>query len=130
MRGTLLAAACVLFAGSTAASDRVPPPLERTAVCMLQVLEATPGVHNAKLGISTSAGWAHPFLEYEPDEEVRWEQPTRFEALRSSEHGPYSFEAVMPGIFTPGKPLDLHVTEEVIRRWKVQCGAETDLLFE
>ena len=111
-------------------SDFVPPPLERAAACMLPVLKTTPGVHNAKLGVSTCQGWSHPYLEYEPEEKSRWVEPTRFEAHRSSAQGPYWFLAMVPGITTPGKALDYHVSQEVVRRWKAQCRVDATLLSE
>ena len=98
---------------------------------MLKALKTLPGIQNPRLGIATSNGWTHPFLEYQPSEKARWIQPTRFDALKPAdvEHGPYSFQAIVPGLMPAGQQrLDLHVTERVVREWKEQCGVRALIL--
>jgi len=102
--------------GSVAVGE-VPAALLRSANCMLDVLKSTRGVQNPKLGIVTSDGWTHPFLEYDPSERARWIQPTRFEAVQVAdiERGPYVFRAIVPGLKTTVEErLDIHVTEKVV----------------
>ena len=92
---------------------------------MLKVLRSQPEVKDPKLGIVTSDGWTHPFLEYQPSEKARWIQPTRFEALKvaDAERGPYIFQALVPGLMTTVEEgLDLHVTNKVVARWETECG--------
>ena len=97
----------------------VPPSLKQSADCMLEVLKTVPGVSEPKLGYVTREGWTHPFLEYRAAERTSWVQPTRFEARRSA-RGMW-FQAVLPGVVSPGLGLDIHVTDAVMKKWKTQC---------
>ncbi len=118
----LCALMCVSYVSVGQAAD-VPAPLERTAECMVQVLEATPGVSSPRLGVVTSEGWAHPFVEFRADEALARDRPIRFEA-RKDQDG-YEFMAVKSGLGAP----ELHVTEAVMRTWEVQCHAHANIFF-
>jgi len=104
----------------------VPSALLENARCMLRVLRNTSGVSQAKLGISTSQGWTHPYLEYRADEDASWEQPTRFNVDKPEDPASsrYVFVAVLPGVFDRGSGPDTHVTKNVAQRWKAQCGVD------
>lgn len=118
----LCALMCVSYVSVGQAAD-VPAPLERTAECMVKVLEATPGVSGPRLGVVTSEGWAHPFVEYRADEALSRDRPIRFEA-RKDQDG-YEFLAVKSGLGAP----ELHVTEAVMRTWEAQCHAHANIFF-
>jgi hypothetical protein len=104
--------------------DDVPPKLRQQAGCMLDVLKTVPGVSDARLGISQSEGWTHPFLEYRAEEKARWVQPTRFDVQKpkGADNGHYTFIALLPGLVTEGEEVDAHVTREVVVRWREKCG--------
>ena len=116
---------------SCAPISDVPAPLKQAGECMLKVLQSESGVDHARLGISTSDDWAHIFLKYEASEKTRWQQPTRFDALKPADpgHGPYTFQAVLPGLVGP-EGFDLHVTDSLIKKWKDQCGVTAIILME
>ena len=120
--GGLCALMCVSYASVGQATD-VPAPLERKAECMVKVLEATPGVIGPRLGVVTSEGWAHPFVEYRADEALSRDRPIRFEA-RKDQDG-WEFLAVKSGLGAP----ELHVTEAVMRTWEAQCHAHANIFF-
>jgi hypothetical protein len=120
--GGLCALMCVSYVSVGQAAD-VPAPLERTAECMVKVLAATPGVSGPRLGVVTSEGWAHPFVEYRADEALSRDRPIRFEA-RKSQDG-YQFWAVKSGLGAP----ELHVTDAVMRTWKAQCHVYANVFF-
>jgi hypothetical protein len=121
---------CLLLAawvvGGCAARTRepaVPLPLRLATDCMFAVLKTVPGVSEPSMGISTSDGWTHTFLEYRATEHSSETQPIRFSA-RKSDRGGYWFMAVRSGF-----GVDLHVTEVVMKEWKAQCGVDTNVLF-
>ena len=118
--GGLCALMCVSYVSVGQAAD-VPAPLERTAECMVSVLEATPGVSGPRLGVVTNGGWAHPFVDYRADEALSRDRPIRFEA-RKYQDG-YEFLAVKAGLGAP----ELHVTEAVMRTWEAQCHAHANI---
>ena len=91
---------------------------------MLEVLKAMPEVSEPKLGVSTSDGWAHPFLEYRAEEALSKFNPIRFDA-KKADHGGFWFLAVKSGLGAP----EFRVTDSVIQKWKVQCGADANVLF-
>ena len=101
----------------------VPAPLEQTAECMIQVLKARPDVFGPTLGLTTSEGWTHPFVEYRADEALSRESPIRFDAVKY--RGGYVFWAVQSGLGAP----ELHVTEAVMQRWKVHCQVYANVRF-
>jgi hypothetical protein len=107
-----------------AQTTEVPPPLEQTAKCMFEVLKAMPEVSEPKLGVSTSDGWAHPFLEYRAAEALSGKTPIRFNA-KKADRGGYWFLAVKSGLGAP----EFHVTDAVIKKWKGQCRADATVLF-
>lgn len=119
--GGLCALMCGSYVSLGQAAD-VPAPLERTAECMVKVLEAMPGVSGPRLGVATSEGWAHPFVEYRADEALSRDRPIRFEA-RKNQDG-YEFLAVKSGLGAP----ELHVTEAVMRTWEARCQAHANIL--
>jgi hypothetical protein len=124
--------AVIMFTGSAPQTD-LPPALRTAAECMLGVLKETPGVRNAKLGVSNDEGWTHPYLEYEPDEKARWVKPTRFDLFkpRDIDRGPYEFQATVSGLVVSNEPgPDLHVTSSVVKEWKVRCGVNAYVLTD
>ncbi len=120
--GALCALMCVSYVSVGQAAD-VSEPLQRTAECMVKVLEATPGVSGPRLGVVTSEGWAHPFVEYRADEALSRDRLIRFEA-RKDQDG-WEFLAVKSGLGAP----ELHVTEAVMRTWEAQCHVRANILF-
>jgi hypothetical protein len=100
------------------------PPLEQTTECMFKVLQTMPDVSEPKLGITTSEGWTHPFLEYRAAEALSGVTPIRFIA-KKADRGGYWFLAVKSGLGAP----EFHVTDAVIRKWKAQCIADATVLF-
>jgi hypothetical protein len=102
----------------------VPAPLEQTAECMLAILKAVPEVSEPKLGVTTSDGWTHPFVEYRAAEALSGETPIRFDA-KKADRGGYWFLAVRSGLGAP----EFHVTDSIIKKWKAQCGVEANVLF-
>jgi len=118
----LCALMCVSHVPVGQAAD-VPSPLERTAECMVKVLEAMPGVSGPRLEVVTSEGWAHPFVEYRADEALSRDRPIRFEA-RKDQDG-YEFLAAKSGLGAS----ELHVTEAVMRTWEAQCHAHANIFF-
>jgi hypothetical protein len=122
----------ILFAAFSTPGEAndVAPALMRSAECMLKVLKSEPGVDQARLGTS-NVGWIHPYLEYSASEKTGWVQPTRFEALKPADpsRGPYLFQAVLPGVLPERGKFDLHVTNNVEKRWKRRCGVEVLTLF-
>jgi len=120
----LLATSFATLNLAVAQSDDVLPPLKQTAECMFEVLKAMPEVSEPKLGVTTSEGWAHPFLEYRAAEALSKFYPIRFNA-KKADRGGFWFLAVKSGLGAP----EFHVTEAVIQKWKVQCSAEANVLF-
>jgi hypothetical protein len=102
----------------------VPAPLERTAECMLEVLKTMPEVSEPKLGVTTSEGWTHPFVEYRAAEALSGATPIRFNA-KKADRGVYWFLAVKSGLGAP----EFHVTDAIIKKWKVQCRTGATVLF-
>lgn len=102
----------------------VPPALEKTAECMFKVLKAIPEVSEPKLGVTTSDGWSHPFLEYRAAEALSGSAPIRFDAQRTNRGG-YWFLAVKSGLGAP----EFHVTDAIMKKWKTRCGADANVLF-
>jgi hypothetical protein len=102
----------------------VPQPLEQTAECMFRVLQTMPEVSEPKLGVTTSEGWAHPFLEYRAAEALSRTTPIRFSA-KKADCGGYWFLAVKSGLGAP----ESHVTGAVLQKWKAQCSADANVLF-
>jgi hypothetical protein len=93
-----------------AQTSDVPPPLEQTAECMFKVLQTMPDVSEPKLGVNTSEGWTHPFLEYRAAEALSGVTPIRFNA-KKTDRGGYWFLAVRSGLGAP----EFHVTDAVIK---------------
>jgi len=91
---------------------------------MIYVLKAMPEVSEAKFGVATSAGWTHPFVEYRADEALSRDSSIRFDANKD-DSGDYWFLATKSGLGAP----ELHVTDDVMNRWKVQCHVDTDVYF-
>ena len=120
----LLATSFATLNLAVAQSDDVPPPLKQTAECMFEVLKAMPEVSEPKLGVATSEGWAHPFLEYRAAEALSKFYPIRFNA-KKADRGGFWFLAVKSGFGAP----EFHVTVAVIQKWKAQCSAEANVLF-
>ena len=107
-----------------AQTNDVPPPLQKTVECMFEVLRTMPEVSEPKLGVTTSEGWAHPFLEYRAAEALSGVYPIRFNA-KKADRGGYWFLAVKSGLGAP----EFHVTDAVIKKWKAQCRADANVLF-
>lgn len=119
---SLCSAALVMFAAQALADD-ISPDLKRATDCMLGVLNTTPGVTHARLGVSYHGGWRHPFLEYRALEKARWATPTHFDLLQSRDRDNRPvFFGLLPGIHTPGTTLDFHITNLIIRKWQARCG--------
>jgi hypothetical protein len=91
---------------------------------MFEVLKAMPEVSEPKLGVTTSEGWAHPFLEYRAAEALSKFNPIRFDA-KKADRGGFWFLAVKSGLGAP----EFHVTDSVIHKWKSQCSADASVLF-
>jgi hypothetical protein len=85
---------------------------------MLKVLKSAPGVSEPRMGYFQRQGKSYPFLEYRAAERTSWIEPTRFEAMEQLQYGHYGFLANLPGI----APLDMHVTDAVMKDWEAQCG--------
>jgi len=98
--------------------------LGQTTACMLKVLKTVPGVSDAHLGISVDGGSEYPFLEYRATEQTHWLEPTRF-TLQKGNSGQIWFQAMLPGI---GR-LDTHVTDDVVKKWREQCGVVAVVLL-
>ena len=105
-------------------ANDVVPLLEKTAACMFEVLKTMPEVREPKLGVTTSDGWTHPFLEYRAAEALSEVYPIRFNA-KKTDGGGYWFLAVKSGLGVP----EFHVTDVVIKKWKAQCSADANVLF-
>lgn len=98
---------------------------------MLDVLKATPGVTDAKLGTSDYGGWMHPTLEYNAAEKAGG-GIRRFDLQKPENpiQGPFEFMGVVSGLSTPGEDgPDLHVTNVVMQKWKAECGAHANIAF-
>jgi len=95
------------------------PRLTQATACMLKVLKATPGVSEPRLGSTTSRGVTYVFIEYRAAEASSWKEPTRF-VLQPSGANDIWFLGLLPGMM----PVDLHVTEVIVKKWKTQCGVE------
>jgi hypothetical protein len=119
----LLALAAIAYTVVAHTID-VPAPLEQTAKCMLEVLKTTPEVGEPKLGVTTSEGWTHPFVEYRAAEALSGATPIRFDA-KKAERGGYWFLAVTSGLGAP----EFHVTDAIMKKWKAQCRADATVLF-
>jgi hypothetical protein len=119
----LFALVAISYAVAAQATD-VPTPLEQTAECMFEVLKTMPEVSEPKLGATTSEGWTHPFVEYRAAEALSGVTPIRFDA-KKADRGGYWFLAVKSGLGAP----EFHVTDTVIKKWKVQCRANATVLF-
>ena len=133
MRKQIASFAAAIAAVVAADAGEVPPALLQKAECMLQVLKTVPGVSNPKLKIEASKEWSYPILSYEPDEKARWIEPTSFypDKPKDPAHGPYLFEAVVPGVLAEGeKNIDIHVTLAVVDKWRIQCGVETSVVSD
>jgi hypothetical protein len=120
----LIAAWVAVSISAQAQAGDVPLPLRQSAQCMLKVLKATPEVSESKLGVTTTDGWSHPFLEYRAAEALSDADPIRFDAKRS-DRGGYWFLAVKSGLGAP----EGHVTDSVIKKWKTQCSVDANVLF-
>jgi len=96
----------------------------QTTACMLKVLMSVPGVSDAHLAISVDGGSEYPFLEYRATEQTQWLEPTRF-TLQKGNSGQIWFQAMLPGI---GR-LDTHVTDDVVKKWREQCGVVAVVLL-
>jgi hypothetical protein len=107
----LLATSSAISNLALAQSTDVRPSLEKTADCMLDVLKAMPEVSEPKLGVATTEGWTHPFLEYRAAEALSRYYPIRFEA-KKSERGGFWFLAVKSGLGAP----EFHITDAVIQK--------------
>jgi hypothetical protein len=117
--------ALVAIAYAVVAQTTDPPsPLEQTSQCMLEVLKTMPEVTEPKLGVATSDGWTYPFLEYRAAEALSGATPIRFNAKKAA-HGGYRFLAVKSGLGAP----EFHVTDAIIKKWKVQCRVDATVLF-
>jgi hypothetical protein len=106
------------------AQSKDGPALKQTAECMFEVLKAMPEVSEPKLGSTTSEGWTHPFLEYRAAEALSKFNPIRFDA-KKADRGGFWFLAVKSGLGAP----EFHVTDVVIKKWKVQCSIDASVLF-
>jgi hypothetical protein len=102
----------------------VPPSLKQTAKCMLEILKTMPNVIEPKLGVTSSGGWVHPFLEYCAAEALTKFDPIRFDA-KTDGSGGFSFLAVKSGLGAP----EFHVTDAVMKKWNARCGANANVLF-
>jgi len=111
----LLATSFALQNPAVAQSNDIRTLLKQTTECMFEVLKATPEVSDPKLGVTTSEGWAHPYLEYRAAEALSKFNPIRFDA-KKADRGGFWFLAVKSGLGAP----EFHVTEAVIKKWKVQ----------
>jgi hypothetical protein len=120
----VLAVSFELLNLAIAQSNDVPPALTKTAECMFEVLKGMPDVSEPKLGVITSEGWTHPFLEYRAAEALSKFNPIRFNA-KKADRGGFWFLAVKSGFGAP----ELHVTEAVMQKWKLQCGVDANVLF-
>ena len=97
---------------------------------MLGVLQTVPGVSEPKLDYLTRDGQALPFLEYRAAERNSWREPTHFAASRD-EQGQYSFLGLVPLIVDPRVGhMDIHVTEEVVTRWRALCHVKVSVVSE
>ena len=97
---------------------------------MLIVLNETPGVTDAKLGVSLDyEGKARPYLEYRASETPSWTYVERVEIDRARDdpaRGPFWFMVTLPGLQGPPRPL---VSGNVMQGWKVRCGVNTVIKF-
>lgn len=108
----------------------VPVVLRERAECMYKVLKSTPGVSEPRVGSVTREGSSLPFLEYRAAETNSWVQPTHFEATRLR-HDDYLFKGIVPGVIDPRVGyFDIHVTDEVVKRWETECQAVVLVISE
>src|SRR5690242_746932 len=128
--------ACLVCAFAATASiahaGDMPVPLQHAAKCMLRVLRTTAGVSHATMGVATTGGWTHPYLEYRASEKTHWIEPTRFDADKpmNVDSGPYEFTAMLPGVVPTGEQLDFHVTDRITDAWQKKCGVHGVILTE
>ena len=116
--------ALVLVAFSARAETTgVSRPLKQSTECMLDVIKSVPGVSEPRLGNTTSHGVSHPYLEYRAAEGSHWIQPTRFYAQQSNKS--HYWQAMLPGM----AEIDVHVTNDVVRKWNTQCGVKAYVLL-
>jgi hypothetical protein len=130
------ALACAVATPSTAASLKdVDPQVLKDAQCMVAVLKKEPGIDEAKLGVKTSDGWVHPYVEYRTFADKNGDQQViRFEALRGAlgeSKKDYYFETVLFGLIAAGQgaPNDWGASA-LIDKWKAECGVDATILFE
>jgi hypothetical protein len=93
---------------------------------MLKVLKAVPGVTDPKLGTFSFAGSTWPYLEYRAAEGSSWVQPTRF-AVHQAPDGNMRYPdggVVFMGMLPGAMPIDLHVTDVVVEKWRAQCKVD------
>jgi hypothetical protein len=118
---SVLSILSVLMVSACDKSKDLPPQLQVKAACMMRVLKAIPGVTSPKLRAVTRNGITYVSIEYLAAESARWETPTTF-ALDQESNGEIVASTTLPGLFTPGTQLDLHVTNAVKHAWQAQCS--------
>jgi hypothetical protein len=99
---------------------------------MLNALKTVPGVDEPELGTFSSGNWARPFLKYRYTNTKGEKSTVTFLAQRRdhSDDAGFSFHADLPGLFTPGTAgPDDRGTTAITRRWKAECGVDTDVLY-
>ena len=115
-----------------APANSSPSPLNRAAECMLNVLKTVPGVDEPELENFSSGIWARPLLKYRYTNKKGEKFTVTFLAQRRdhSDYEGFSLHADLPGLFTPGTAgPDDWGTIEITKRWKAECGADTDVLY-
>ncbi|HEY5239382.1 MAG TPA: hypothetical protein VIJ62_13455 [Rhizomicrobium sp.] len=126
---------CVTALPSYASANDIPAELEQTAECMLNVLQTTPGVQDAKLLITDKnlfvqgSSWTHPNLEFSSLDKQGLRHTILFEASKShpADRDIYLFTTVLPiGMQTPGVAgqLDDWGAGEIEKEWKSKCGVD------
>lgn len=88
---------------------------------MMRVLKARPDVDTPTVRAASRDGAKYLLIEYRAQERSSWTTPTSF-SVSLDDNGKTRASALLPGMFSPLEGLDTHVTDEVMRAWRSECG--------
>ena len=132
MRSRLDQAICavaVITLPIRAPANEASPALLRAEECMLVVLNETPEVSDAKLGIDDHNydEGLRPYLQFRAPESPTWTYTAKFylQPRHNPIQGPFEFMATLSGL---GAPRYL-ATGIVGQQWKTRCGVKSYILF-
>jgi hypothetical protein len=117
----------------------VPQTFQRDVNCMLDLLRRTPRVDQVEAGVVNFDGSSSPFVGYRYMEQDGQVGTVRFFARKADARSAVREEdaldgrvvwwAFLNGITTAGLMPPGFGTEEVARRWRLQCGVSAIAVF-